>query len=225
MEKRIIAIADTKTQKRYNIETTATTLGELQDEMSSMGIDFTGMSFTEGITKTQLLTRDAQLPTNVMYKGQRTNNLVMLLTNTTKNIASGALTRKEAYAKVKELGLQESILEACGKNYTQVQTKVLEEFIQSASDAGESQNPTEERAVEDGITTAKSENIPNPKEAPHAELVELLYLGIKYLAKKGVLGTEDIAVVASLTGELAARSKETDTGFSEEDIEDIINML
>ena len=103
METRTIAIANTKTQKRYTIESAATTLGELQDQMIEQGIDFSGMTFTEGISKTQLLTRESLLPTNVMYKGQPTNNLVMLLTNPNKQIASGAMNRKELYAKIKEL--------------------------------------------------------------------------------------------------------------------------
>ena len=47
MEVRTIQIANTKTQRRYTINTAATTLGELQDEMSAQGIDFTGMTFTE----------------------------------------------------------------------------------------------------------------------------------------------------------------------------------
>ena len=64
---RNIKIANTKTQQRYTITTSATTLGELQDQMLAQGIDFAGMSFTEGLSKTQLLTRDTPLPTNVMY--------------------------------------------------------------------------------------------------------------------------------------------------------------
>ena len=89
MEREIL-IANTKTQKRSKITTSATTLGELKNDLRAAGIDFSNMTFTEGISKTQLLSDDTQLPQNVMYKGQPTNNLVILLTNTKKNIASGA---------------------------------------------------------------------------------------------------------------------------------------
>ena len=92
MDVREILVANTKTQKRYKVNTDATTLGELKAALDAQGIDYAGMTFTEGISKTQLTSDDSQLPTNVMYKGTPTNNLVMLLTNTTKNISSGAIS-------------------------------------------------------------------------------------------------------------------------------------
>lgn len=94
MEREIL-IANTKTQKRSKITTSATTLGELKTDLRAAGIGFSGMTFTEGISKTQLLSDNTQLPQNVIYKGQPTNNLVILLTNTKKNIASGVLSRQE----------------------------------------------------------------------------------------------------------------------------------
>ena len=103
MEREIL-IANTKTQKRSKITTSATTLGELKADLRAAGIDYSNMTFTEGISKTQLLNDDTQLPQNIMYKGQPTNNLVILLTNTKKNISSGAMTRKEAYQAIKDKG-------------------------------------------------------------------------------------------------------------------------
>lgn len=129
MENREILIANTKTQKRNKIVTDATTLRELKVALTNAGIDYSGMTFTEGISKIQLLDDNSPLPQNVMYKGQETNNLVILLTNTKKNIASGEGSRAEAYAVIKENGLQEAIKEEFGTNYTLVKTESLWEFI------------------------------------------------------------------------------------------------
>ena len=213
MDSRTIAIANTKTQKRYNIESSATTLGELQDQMAEMGIDFAGMSFTEGISKTQLLTRDSLLPTNVMYKGQPTNNLVMLLTNTTKNISSGALSRKEVYAIIKERGLAEDIKEAFDENYTRIPTADLEAFIMDTDD--------EDDDIIDDI-----EDDENEKHfvLPHAKTVNWVYDGVKGMAQEHLLYVEDIEALAELFTELGARLKEVEV-FSDKDIDAIIANL
>jgi hypothetical protein len=224
MENRVIQIANTKTQRRYAINTSATTLGELQDEMTAQGIDFTGMTFTEGISKTQLLNRESLLPTNVMYKGQPTNNLVMLLTNTTKQISSGAMDRKEAYRLIKEMNLQDVIAEGEGQNYTRCKTDVLEEYINDNNgfDANETSEITEE-APETIEEQEKPEPIiPNVKTAPHADLVELVYLGVKYLTRTHNMVADDVAVIADLTTDLYKRLKESQPKISDADIDDMI---
>lgn len=129
MENREILIANTRTQRRDKVITDATTLGELKSALTSAGIDFSDMTFTEGISKTQLLDDATQLPQNVMYKGNPTNNLVILLTNTKKNIASGSMSRQEAYAAIKEHNLQDEIKKVFGRNFTQVATEALETFL------------------------------------------------------------------------------------------------
>lgn len=151
MEKEIF-IANTKTQKRSKITTSATTLGELKADLRAAGINFQNMTFTEGISKTQLLSDDTQLPQNVIYKGQPTNNLVILLTNTKKNIASGVLSRKEAYNLIKQNSLENAVKTKFGRNFTQVPTLDLIKFI--GTNAKKSETPKTE-----GIkTNAKEEN-------------------------------------------------------------------
>lgn len=126
---REILVANTRTQRRDKVVTDATTLGELKSALTSAGIDFSGMTFTEGISKTQLLDDATQLPQNVMYKGNPTNNLVILLTNTKKNIASGAMSRQEAYAAIRANSLQEEVKRVFKRNFTQVPTEALETFL------------------------------------------------------------------------------------------------
>lgn len=155
MEREIL-IANTKTQKRSKITTSATTLGELKTDLRAAGIDFSGMTFTEGISKTQLLSDDTQLPQNVIYKGQPTNNLVILLTNTKKNIASGVLSRQEIKDIIKHNNLQEAIKNKFGRNYTQVSSKNLELFIDSGKWC-EQKKKAETPKTEGAKTNAKEE--------------------------------------------------------------------
>lgn len=125
---RTIYVKSTATQKKYKIDTNAQTLGELKQVLSNNGIDYTNMDFTEGITKTTLTNDSDLLPTNVEYKGATTNNLVFLLTNTSKNISSG-MTRKEIYQVIKDNNYQEDIKEEFGRNYTLVSNEDLENYI------------------------------------------------------------------------------------------------
>ena len=158
MEREIL-IANTKTQKRSKITTSATTLGELKADLRAAGIDFQNMTFTEGISKTQLLSDDTQLPQNVIYKGQPTNNLVILLTNTKKNIASGALSRQEIKDIIKRNNLQEAIKNKFGRNYTQVSNKDLELFIDSGKWC--EQKKEAETPKTEGVKTKEETTIPS----------------------------------------------------------------
>ena len=229
---RTIRIANTKTQQRYTIQTEATTLGELQDQMIAQGIDFTGMTFTEGLSKTQLLGRDSVLPTNVMFKGQPTDDLIMLLTNTTKQIASGAIDRKEAYRLIKEYNLQETIAEGEGQNYTRVKTDVLESYINN--ELGEEFEEKLDAATV-ALEEAKKEvcncprkeesKLPDVKTAPHPEAVEWFYMGLKAMLKSNLLYTDDLAVIADLTTELYKRLIEEKPQISDDDIDDLIASI
>lgn len=166
MEREIL-IANTKTQKRSKVTTSATTLGELKADLRAAGIDYNGMTFTEGISKTQLLDDATQLPQNVMYKGQPTNNLVILLTNTKRNIASGTMSRKEVYQAIKDNNLQEAVKEEFDRNFTQVPTSDLLVFL--AQDG----NAEVTETLDDKPTDTENNDIIAPevkeKETPDTE--------------------------------------------------------
>lgn len=200
MDVREILVANTKTQKRYKVNTDATTLGELKAALDAEGIDYAGMTFTEGISKTQLTSDDSQLPTNVMYKGQPTNNLVMLLTNTTKNIASGCcLSRKEVYALIKENNLEEDIKEEFKDNYTRIATDDLYNFINDNYDIIEDEEDNEIESVDEEEEEA---------DATHPALVCCLYDTVKDMFKNGVLDVYDVEALADLLDEYAGRVDE-----------------
>lgn len=209
MEREIL-IANTKTQKRSKITTSATTLGELKADLQAAGIDYSNMTFTEGISKTQLLNDATQLPQNVMYKGQPTNNLVILLTNTKKNISSGTMTRKEAYQAIKDNNLQDAVKEKFGKNFTQVPTSDLLVFLAQDGNAKATETlddkpvNTEDKGIMDPefeeekeTTDTDDENLPDYIEDIITDLdintpKDSLYAHIAMLVNNDVLSIEDL---------------------------------
>lgn len=208
MEREIL-IANTKTQKRSKVTTSATTLGELKADLRAAGIDYNGMTFTEGISKTQLLDDATQLPQNVMYKGQPTNNLVILLTNTKKNIASGTMSRKEVYQAIKDNNLQDAVKEEFGRNFTQVPTSDLLVFLAQDGNAEVTETLDDKPADTENNDIIASEV--EEKETPDTEdedipdyvddiitdtrvdsTVNSLYVHIAMLVDKEVLSVADL---------------------------------
>lgn len=228
---RQITVANTKTQKRDKFECDVETLGQLKKELDARGIDYSGMSFTEGLSKT-ILTDDASiLPSNLPYKDQRTNNLVILLTNTEKKISSGA-DRKALYAAVKEHNLQEQIQKKFGKNYTNVGSDDLEKFVNNAlKKGGESAAPApkeEPKKEEPKKETPKKEE-PSKTENGVSEglkenLIETIVNGLTTLMSKSILNQDDLNKIAGAisTGEAKEPTTEENLEISDDDIESMI---
>lgn len=162
MEARKITIVQTKNQKKSVIMSSATTLAELKSDLRANGIDYDGMTFFEGTSKVELKNDASVLPHDVPYKGTVTNELVFMLTNTNKKIRSGAMSRAEAYSRIKSMGLGELCKEKYGKNFTQCSTNDLIALIEG--------NNTKEAPK-----TTKKEEKPvkeETKEAPAKENTE-----------------------------------------------------
>lgn len=207
MENREILVANTRTQQRSKITTAATTLGELKAAFREAGINYTGMDFTEGISKTHLLGDDTQLPQSVMYKGQPTSNLVIILTNTKKNISSGAGSRAEAYAAVKASNLQDEVKKHFGRNFTQVPTDALWSFLEShsakpAAEEPKTEEPKEEPVKEEAATETNKEQ-PNP----HAVGEALFYL-IGTLVSTGAITLQTVELLNDALGKLGDSMKQ-----------------
>ena len=259
MEKREILIANNRDQSKYRVITDAITLGGLIDALSrnedvykmvgsawvsnSSPIDISGLTFTEGITKTQLLSRDSALPTNVQFKGQTTNNLVMLLTNTTKQIRSGAypINRKDFGAYIKQNNLGEAIKQEFGDNWTRVSTAKLLNFFANTAEKNTASNKDainevreelkdQEKVAEVVNTTMPEEaesgkKLSDVKSAPHAATIKWFYEGIKKMAADNLLYAEDVAVLADLTAELAARLWESKPKITTSDMDDMMESI
>lgn len=137
MEARKITIVSTKTQKKSVIMSGAETLEELKKDLREAGIDYDGMTFYEGTSKTELKTDESVLPKDVPYTSRttgetkNTNELVFMLTNTNKKIKSGAMTRAEVYSAIQEMDLQDECKRKFGKNFTMCKTSDLVSLIES----------------------------------------------------------------------------------------------
>ena len=126
MEARKITVVSTRNQKKSVIMSAATTLAELKADLRQNGIDYEGMTFYEGTSKIELKDDNSVLPHDVPYKGQTTNELVFMLTNTNKKIRSGAaMSRADVYAAIKAKGLQGECVKRFGKNFTMCKTADL----------------------------------------------------------------------------------------------------
>lgn len=134
MEARKITIVSTRNQKKSVIMSAATTLAELKTDLRQNGIDYDGMTFYEGTSKVELKDDASVLPHDVPYKGQLTNELVFMLTNTNKKIRSGAdMSRSDAYAAIKAKELQEECIKRFGKNFTMCKTADLIALVNEKS--------------------------------------------------------------------------------------------
>lgn len=134
MEARKITVVSTRNQKKSVIMSAATTLAELKADLRQNGIDYDGMTFYEGTSKVELRDDASVLPHDVPYKGQTTNELVFMLTNTNKKIRSGAdMSRADAYAAIKANGLQEECVKRFGKNFTMCKTADLIALVNEKS--------------------------------------------------------------------------------------------
>lgn len=131
---RKITVLVESTQSKHVLQSNATTLGELKDELREKNISFNSDDvFKEGMSKTVLTTDESILPSNIPWRGEVTNDLIFMVTAPQKKIKSGVMTRAEVYAEVKRLNLQDTISKKVGKNFTQCSTAVLLTFIDEAS--------------------------------------------------------------------------------------------
>lgn len=232
MENREIIVANTRTQQRSKIVTNATTLGELKRALDNADISYAGMTFTEGISKTQLLDDATQLPQNVLYKGQTTNNLVILLTNTNKKIESGiqAADRGAAYSIIKDYGFQEDIKAVFGRNFTQVPTADLQKFIEErtagVSSEEEDDDYDENYDDEDYDEGGNACNCRCAEETEGQRYAHSVISTTLFLLEKGFLTPADVASIADTLKVCKSEPVSTSDGsINDNDIDDMINAL
>lgn len=134
MEARNITIVNSRTQTRTDFTSEAETLGELKADMEKNGIDYGDMAFYEGISKTTLEGDESVLPSNLPWKGARTNNLAIRLTERQNKIKNGmVMNRNEAYKYIKDNNLQETVAKKFGDNFTRCKTVQLVDFCNKHS--------------------------------------------------------------------------------------------
>lgn len=177
MSTKKFTVIDTRTMQKKSFDSQATTVAELKADLYKLGITTDGMVIQEGLTKTELKADTALLPHDVPYKGGVTNNLVFRLTQAEKKIKSGAeMSRADAYAKVKELNLAETIAEKYGKNFTMCKTAQLVAEIERADgNVAEESVGSDDKAAQ-AITLLTSKLVDNGALSPAegTEVVNIL---------------------------------------------------
>lgn len=233
METRKITIVSTKSQSKKVIMSSATTLAELKSDLRQNGIDYEGMSFFEGTSKVELKNDASVLPHDVPWKGTVTNELVFMLTNTNKKIRSGAMSRMEAYAEIKRMGLQDACLKKFGKNFTMCKTADLIALVQSNSAAKPAPAPKAEAKKEEtpvntpvAPTSNGGECVDTVARAAISKLVEILEDNgtIEDYEKKEVLDIlgGEVAVTTATSEEYKPKSA---SPYSDDEIDDMFNGM
>lgn len=177
MSTKKFTVIDTRTMQKKSFDSQATTVAELKADLHRLGITTDGMVIQEGLTKTELKADTALLPHDVPYKGGVTNNLVFRLTQAEKKIKSGAdMSRADAYAKVKELNLAETIAEKYGKNFTMCKTaQLVAEIERAGGNVAEESVGSDDKAAQ-AITLLTSKLVDNGALSPAegTEVVNIL---------------------------------------------------
>lgn len=196
MEARNITIVNSRTQSRNTFSSTAETLGELKADLDRLEIDYSNLTFFEGISKTELTDDNAILPKDLPWKGERTNDLVFMLTESQKRIRNGAMSRSDLYSYIKTNNLQDAVKTRFGRNFTQCSTADLLSMVEGSDpvdvlEEGPSTAcaPTMRTASREVKRTSSQrvKNATNHTYINHNDLVSLL-------VNKGIL-TEDEVVM------------------------------
>lgn len=235
METRKITIVSTKNQSKKVIMSSATTLAELKSDLRQNGIDYEGMTFFEGTSKVELKNDASVLPHDVPWKGTVTNELVFMLTNTNKKIRSGAMSRMEAYAEIKRLGLQDACFKKFGKkNFTMCKTSELIALIEGSKDSKEetpapkAEAKKEETPVNTPVAPTSNGDgcVDTVARAAISKLVEILEDNgtIEDYEKEEVLDIlgGEVAVTTATSEEYKPKSA---SPYSDDEIDDMFNDM
>lgn len=241
MEARKITIILGNSNSLKTVITDATTLGELKEALRDNGIQYEGMSFMEGLTRTELKDDSSLLPKDVVYKGNTTNDLVFMLTRKAK-LKSGSYYRTELFNYIRENNLQDSIKESTGRNFTNCSNNVLASFVNS-------HKVEQGNCPEDGIAEATLEEcaehyVETLKKAPRNCSEDILMeVEAENSLEKRVSKTEkaieilveelsledyiDATTVNKVLGLLQNDSEEEEnpSPYSEEDLQDMFRFL
>jgi hypothetical protein len=219
MEKRIITIVSTANSNKVELETDAATLGELKAAMRQANIAYEGMTFYEGLTKSELVDDASLLPHDVVRNGQTTNNLVFMLTNTNKKIRSG-YDRLELYNIIKEKGLAEECKKKFGKNFTMCKTSELEDLVNSCCGASKNGQPAPKKP-----TAQKEEKQETANNSTQQELTALS-MGfnklLEILEDNDVIDEDDVEEIKS---RMIVREGNEKALYKNEEINDMFSFL
>jgi hypothetical protein len=155
----------------------ATTLGELKAEAINAGVNIEGMTWYEGHMRAELKDDASPLPMTVMWKGTETTDLTFLLTQPEKKVKSGAMSRAEAYSKIKTWGLQKACTDKYGKNFTQCSTNDLIALIEESQNRQQAHECPRATMFNEVVKKTSKGNLEGAFEALVSELYDNDCLG------------------------------------------------
>lgn len=211
MEARNIIIIESRNQNKTVINSTATTLRELKQDLDKHNIDYEGMAFYEGISKTEIKVDDSVLPHNIPYRGTTTNELVFMLTNPVKKIKSGSMTRTEILNKIKEYGLQQKVKDTFDKNATNVTSVGLLRIIEQYENYMKEEAKEVNKEVVNSISSTSNNN---DSRSIYVEKTLLALIDILY--NNNILNREEVDRLKGLpkeSFECSYSDKELDNMF------------
>ena len=228
MEARKITVVSTQTQRKSVITTGAETLAELKSALDEAGINYDGMTFYEGTSRTELKDNASVLPKDVPYKGTTTNELVFMLTNTNKKIKSGNMSRAEVYAAIKANNLQDAVKSKFGKNFTQCSTEDLIGML--AKSVG---TKPAAKAKEAAKLAAKKETKAETKAEKPVEVVDKVARKaiselVDALYSNDSLDSEDADNIRNILGNAGYKEDEDSkdaSSYSDDDIDNMFDFL
>lgn len=138
--KRRILVKVESTQSAYDFkDVDVTTLGEVKQLLRDKGVEIDDEHTEWHCAQTidAVYKADATpLPSNVPWKGELTNDLIFKVVATVDKIKLGAsqYDRKELYKTVKEYNLEDDVKNRFHKNFTQVSSDDLYNFINEVVD-------------------------------------------------------------------------------------------
>lgn len=195
MEARKITVLESTRNRKTVIMSSATTYGELKADLRTADISYEGMEAMVSPGKLILADDNSVLPTNVPWKGSVTNDLVLMFTMPNKEIKSGVIPadRSACYSIIKETpSLKKAIVEKFCKNYTNVSTQELIDFITEKTE---------------GTASCCNE--------------DSLHKLVNKLVAIGILSRVEANEILNNPKEISSPKKELSSPYSDRDIEDM----
>ena len=203
---RTITVYNSTTQTKTVFENVdITTLGEFKTLLREKNINYSDMDFQEGVSQTHLLNDSSILPSNIPYKGQLTNDLVIFMTLKNNKVKSGAdfssMDRRSLLAFIKERGFAPEINEEFGQNYTRISSASLASWL---------------TAKMDGDAETLPQEVTKPAENPSSGIVNAFSALVFLLMDDGYISKEDAERLSEfLCGE---KPEEKEVGYSLDEI-------
>lgn len=201
MEKRKITVISNEFQGPKIIQSDATTVAELKTDLKGAGINIEGQDLLEGISGT-CLTKDAEsLPQDLDYKGQKTNDLVIMMSTSNKRIKSGSFTsRKEVLEKAKDFMSKYPQFKERFGNITQVKSVTLLGLIAECS------NEIKKKDTPKKVRVTATRKIVEVKDEPEVLLVhpDSFAIVTRALHRRGILSNRDMKDIHTLNDSLTS---------------------